>query len=612
VVKDIETLLCKARAYVELNQENEAIDCINTFLAREPHNHLALACKGDILEKLGRKAEALQCYKKSVEMNSQRVYVWHKIANIKNESGDHEAALEYYNEAVQIVPGFEEAWYKIGQILSNENKNEQAKECFSWVLEINPDNVKAKRAISFFEGHHGILDALTKKEKGKSKGQKSRKPRKAKKKRKMRKRKTSKEHEYHEAPSEELLYEEEVYYENSEVKGQYEEAPSQEGYTEVSQVVYEDEIQYEEELPSEETYGEDESYHVSDEVYGEYENYQETVELEGEVNKASKIENGEFQDQYEEPNVEDLFTKSDEYNDEPTDSISESSDDSDEIINELEELADYTETYPETPEAELSDNVIDNEIQSLESDMHEDHSLDKSDANINELEDLLEEAPPEGEISENNEGPDPNEFPENDLIAEAESQEEELESYGDLGSNLNELEQLLIEKSDYLNNAKTEVQSQEEINEETISEELPTGEDNDTQETSSDDNAPGLEDLKSQLNDLQDLMVSDSTHLDGQVIGSKLSCENKLDGQKIPSQADSHHLDAYSSDYAKQSELKASLDNLVNQGKMHMQQGEFQQAMNCFDMALKLDPQCLEAWGAKGDLLLEMDKEEDE
>jgi tetratricopeptide (TPR) repeat protein len=193
-----------------------------------------------------------------------------------------------------------------------------------------------------------------------------------------------------------------------------------------------------------------------------------------------------------------------------------------------------------------------------------------------------------------------------------ESQEKEEASYGDLGDNLNELEQLLIEKSDYLNNADKKEQTDEETEDETISEELPREENQGKEDTSSDDKVPGLEDLESNLNDLQDLMVTESAHLDGQSIGEKLPHENHLDGQKIKSQSDSAHLDAYSSDYAKQSELKASLDNLVNQGKIHMQQREFQQAMNCFDMALKLDPQCLEAWGAKGDLLLEMDKEEEE
>jgi tetratricopeptide (TPR) repeat protein len=631
IIKDIETLLCKARSFVELDREDEAIDCINTFLARDPLNHLALACKGDILEKIGRKAEAFQCYKKSVEMNPQRVYVWHRIANIKNENGEFEAAIEYYNEAVQIIPGFEEAWYKIGQILSNENKNEQAKECFSWVLEINPDNVRAKKAISTFEGHHGLIDSFINGEKRKSKGRKSRMLRK---KRKKRKRK-AKEYEYTEVPSQELLYQEEVYYEDTQAspegETQYEEQiPSEEIYTEDSQIIYEEEVSQEPE------YDEDKLFPVSDEVYGEYEDYKETEDQEREYKKIPTSEGEELEIPRDVPQVEDLFTKETELNEEAKDQfldepgetgiesdmqlmenrmepISDSSDESDEVINELQELADFSDTYSETPEVELSDNEIDNEIQSIESDMQKDpDSLDDSDTNINELEGLLDEGPHEEAVSEGNEIKATNDPPENELMAEVESQEKELESYGDLGDNLNELEQLLIEKSDYLQNAEKKEQAEEETEEETISEELPQGENQGKEDTSSDDKVPGLEDLESNLNDLQDLMVSDSAHLDGQTIGKKLSSENKLDGQRIQTQPDSQQLDAYSSDYAKQSELKASLDNLVNQGKIHMQLREFQQAMNCFDMALKLDPQCLEAWGAKGDLLLEMDKEEEE
>ncbi|MEE9152146.1 MAG: tetratricopeptide repeat protein, partial [Thermoplasmata archaeon] len=43
--------------------------------------------------------------------------------------------------------GFEDAWYRIGELLRKQNDHKKAEECFSWVLEINPNNIRAKKAL---------------------------------------------------------------------------------------------------------------------------------------------------------------------------------------------------------------------------------------------------------------------------------------------------------------------------------------------------------------------------------------------------------------------------------------------------------------------------------
>jgi tetratricopeptide (TPR) repeat protein len=53
---------------------------------------------------------------------------------------------------------------------------------------------------------------------------------------------------------------------------------------------------------------------------------------------------------------------------------------------------------------------------------------------------------------------------------------------------------------------------------------------------------------------------------------------------------------------------KDPIKNLVIEGKKYMQIKEFDKALICFDLALVLDPQYLDAWSAKGNLLRETTK----
>jgi tetratricopeptide (TPR) repeat protein len=118
--------------------------------------------------------------------------------------------------------------------------------------------------------------------------------------------------------------------------------------------------------------------------------------------------------------------------------------------------------------------------------------------------------------------------------------------------------------------------------------------------------------LETSLEDLKELLVEDKAHLDGQKIPTKPLGESHLDGHPIQDKPQMVKLDAHGPGYMPPADIQASLEKLVNKGKLHMEKREFKEAMNCFDMALELDPQCVDAWGAKGNLLLEMDEDEEE
>ncbi len=73
--------------------------------------------------------------------------VWYHKGEVLSQSGRYREAIECYNEAVQLAPKFEEAWFRIGELLMKLDELEKAEECFSWILEVNPDNMKAKKAL---------------------------------------------------------------------------------------------------------------------------------------------------------------------------------------------------------------------------------------------------------------------------------------------------------------------------------------------------------------------------------------------------------------------------------------------------------------------------------
>jgi tetratricopeptide (TPR) repeat protein len=180
------------------------------------------------------------------------------------------------------------------------------------------------------------------------------------------------------------------------------------------------------------------------------------------------------------------------------------------------------------------------------------------------------------------------------ISAESEMVEEE-----DLEDTLGEPEMVEAEVAEEI---ISELEAFEEMG--SLSEDMET---QDTQEDTLD-----TMELETSLEDLKELLVEDKAHLDGQKIPTKPSGVSHLDGHPIQDKPQMVKLDAHGPGYMPPADIQASLEKLVNKGKLHMEKREFKEAMNCFDMALELDPQCVDAWGAKGNLLLEMDEDEEE
>ena len=97
----------------------------------------------------------------------------------------------------------------------------------------------------------------------------------------------------------------------------------------------------------------------------------------------------------------------------------------------------------------------------------------------------------------------------------------------------------------------------------------------------------------------------DEGHLDGHNVKDIQLDEHHLDGHDVEDmQPAEGHLDAYSTENIQPSEDEGSIEILLLEGRKHMEMEEFEEAISYFDRVLELDPHHLDAWSAKGDALL--------
>jgi tetratricopeptide (TPR) repeat protein len=104
---------------------------------------------------------------------------------------------------------------------------------------------------------------------------------------------------------------------------------------------------------------------------------------------------------------------------------------------------------------------------------------------------------------------------------------------------------------------------------------------------------------------LDDIITEGRKHMKNKNYDKALHCFDRV------LEYDPQCLDAWSAKgdlFLQMSREEVSLEKLVIKGRMHMENKEFDQALGCFDRALELDPQCLDAWSAKGIVLIEMEK----
>ena len=130
------------------------------------------------------------------------------------------------------------------------------------------------------------------------------------------------------------------------------------------------------------------------------------------------------------------------------------------------------------------------------------------------------------------------------------------------------------------------------------------------------------DEIYADLDELVSLLDQKSDHLNGECAEDNQHDEVCLDANSVgDTQLDGFLLDTQGViDVLPDEELMdmhdvndmviddVSVEKLIVVGKTHLKKKEFEKALGCFNRALELDPNQLDAWIAKGDVLLEMGK----
>ena len=133
----------KGNELAEAGKYEEAIECYDKTIEKNPDDAGAYNNKGIALDDLGKKEEAIECYNKAIEINPDYAGAYNNKGIALSDLGKKEEAIECYNKAIEINPDYAGAYNNKGFALRNLGKKEEAIECFDKAIEINHDYANA-------------------------------------------------------------------------------------------------------------------------------------------------------------------------------------------------------------------------------------------------------------------------------------------------------------------------------------------------------------------------------------------------------------------------------------------------------------------------------------
>ncbi len=183
--KKVDRWLLLGDTYDSLDKTEEALDAYNKALDLKKDRLDALKNKGRLLYKMKRYDEAILCFEDILSIDSEAKEVWNNKALCHLRNGEYDDSLESINKALSIEPRFEEAllnkaliFEKMGNIekalevsnklveyfpneseyhyvkgayLNELDRYDEALEQMNRALELDPDNERARVAISDIE-----------------------------------------------------------------------------------------------------------------------------------------------------------------------------------------------------------------------------------------------------------------------------------------------------------------------------------------------------------------------------------------------------------------------------------------------------------------------------
>ena len=158
---DLGVLLNKGIALLNSQKYEEASNCFNEILDKDPSNVEAWRRKGDIFAETDRWGGAIQCYNEAVKHDPSREDIWIAISKIYVSHEKYKEASNCLDEVLRTNIWNYEAWYLQGIVFSKIGRWGAAVQCLNKALSINPSHIEAWKAKGdLLAGSNRYDDAL--------------------------------------------------------------------------------------------------------------------------------------------------------------------------------------------------------------------------------------------------------------------------------------------------------------------------------------------------------------------------------------------------------------------------------------------------------------------
>ncbi len=137
--------------YAKMKNFDEAMEYYDAALDLRPDHEAAWNNKGNLLAKMDKHKESIKCYRKALEIDPGYVAAMNNLAVSLTHIKDYSGAIELINSVLKERPTFAEGWYIKGKALIGQKEFGKAIICLERAHRLNPDFVKAEKALNILK-----------------------------------------------------------------------------------------------------------------------------------------------------------------------------------------------------------------------------------------------------------------------------------------------------------------------------------------------------------------------------------------------------------------------------------------------------------------------------
>ncbi len=146
----------------QMGKYDEAIDCFEEVVEKNPRDVLAFNHLGAIHAIQGNHQKAISSYLSGLKIDPNHPVLQFNIARSYTQMGDVKKALSAYEGALRAKPGWLDAIEEYSDLLMKSNKIKEADDVVSGALKINPNDVKMRTKMGNIYNRQSIFDSAEK------------------------------------------------------------------------------------------------------------------------------------------------------------------------------------------------------------------------------------------------------------------------------------------------------------------------------------------------------------------------------------------------------------------------------------------------------------------